>query len=56
MTEELDEEVRSEWLRSIPLGRAGTPEDVADVVAFLASDAAGYVTGQVLNIDGGLIM
>ncbi len=56
MSEELDEEVRSEWLRSIPLGRAGTPEDVADVVAFLASDAAGYVTGQVLNIDGGLIM
>ncbi len=56
MTEELDEEVRQEWLRSIPLGRAGTPEDVADVVAFLASDAAGYVTGQVLNIDGGLIM
>ncbi len=56
MTEELDEEVRQEWLRSIPLGRPGTPEDVADVVAFLASDAAGYVTGQVLNIDGGLIM
>ena len=56
MTEVLDERVRAQWLQNIPLGRPGTPEDVADVVAFLASDAAAYVTGQVLNIDGGLIM
>ncbi len=56
MTEALDEEVRQQWLENIPLGRPGTSEDVAEVVAFLASDAAGYVTGQVLNIDGGLIM
>ena len=56
MTEALDEEVRQQWLENIPLGRPGTSEDVADVVAFLVSDAAGYVTGQVLNIDGGLIM
>lgn len=56
MTEILDKEVRAQWLQNIPLGRPGTPEDVADVVAFLASDAAAYVTGQVLNIDGGLIM
>ena len=56
MTEVLDEQVRAQWLQNIPLGRPGTPEDVADVVAFLASDAAAYVTGQVLNIDGGLIM
>ena len=40
----------------IPLGKAGTPEDVAEAVAFFASDAAAYVTGQVLNVDGGLLM
>jgi len=56
MTEVLEAEVREQWLRNIPLGRPGSAEDVAEVVAFLASDAAGYVTGQVLNIDGGLIM
>ncbi len=56
MTEALDEEVRQQWLQNIPLGRPGTSDDVADVVCFLASDAAGYITGQVLNIDGGLIM
>lgn len=43
-------------LRSIPLGRYGTPADVAAAVAFLASDAAGYITGQTLNVDGGLRM
>lgn len=56
MTEVLSPEVREGWLRRVPLGRAGTPEDVANVVAFLASPEAGYVTGQCLNIDGGLIM
>ena len=40
----------------VPAGRKGTPEDVAEAVAFLASDAAGYITGQVLNVDGGLVM
>jgi 3-oxoacyl-[acyl-carrier protein] reductase len=43
-------------LQIIPLGRKGTPEDVAEAVAFLASDAAAYITGQVLNVDGGMIM
>lgn len=56
MTEVLPAEVREGWLKRVPLGRPGTPEDVAAVVAFLASPEAGYVTGQCLNIDGGLIM
>jgi 3-oxoacyl-[acyl-carrier protein] reductase len=46
----------SAMLQMIPLGRKGTPEDVADAVAFLASEAAAYITGQVLNVDGGLVM
>lgn len=56
MTEVLSDEARDAWLTRIPLRRPGTPEDVANVVAFLASPEAGYVTGQCLNIDGGLIM
>ena len=43
-------------LQMVPVGRKGTPEDVAEAVAFLASDAAGYITGQVVNVDGGLVM
>jgi 3-oxoacyl-[acyl-carrier protein] reductase len=43
-------------LQMVPVGRKGTPEDVAEAVAFLASDAAAYITGQVLNVDGGLVM
>jgi 3-oxoacyl-[acyl-carrier protein] reductase len=56
MTDVLPEEVRGKYLQSIPLGRFGTPEDVAGVVAFLSSDDAAYVTGQVIDIDGGLVM
>jgi len=43
-------------LQMIPAGHKGTPEDVAEAVAFFASDAAAYITGQVLNVDGGMVM
>lgn len=54
MTEAIPENVRQEWEKQIPLRRGGTPEDVANVALFLASDMAGYVTGQVINCCGGL--
>ncbi|QKJ88377.1 SDR family oxidoreductase [Paramixta manurensis] len=49
-------ELMAEWVENIPLKRAGQPEDVAGLVAFLASDDARYITGQTINVDGGLIM
>jgi 3-oxoacyl-[acyl-carrier protein] reductase len=54
MTHQLPEEVRNEWASKIPLRRGGTPEDVAKVSLFLASDLSSYVTGQVLNVCGGM--
>jgi len=56
MTEAMTEEARQSLFAQIPLGRLGTPEDVAAAVAYLASDEAAYVTGHVLNISGGLYM
>lgn len=56
MTEKLSEEARSAFLDHIPLKRPGTPKDVADVVCFFCSPDSDYVTGQVLNICGGLLM
>lgn len=56
MTDKLPEEVKKSYLDGIPMKKFGTTEDVANVVAFLASDLSGYVTGQVLQIDGGLLM
>ena len=56
MTGELAAEVQQQMLSAVPLGRAGTPEDVAHAVAFLASGQAAYITGQVLAVDGGMVM
>ena len=54
MTGQLSEEVRNEWAKQIPLRRGGTPEDVANVALFLASDISSYVSGQVINVCGGM--
>lgn len=56
MTDQLSEEVRKEWTSKIPLRRGGTPQDVADVALFLASDLSSYVTGQVIHVCGGMNM
>ena len=55
MTEKLPEDIRKKMLEAIPLGRFGVPEDVANVVLFLASDDSAYVTGQVLTVCGGMV-
>jgi 3-oxoacyl-[acyl-carrier protein] reductase len=54
MTNKLPEEIKSQWEAKIPLKRGGTPEDVAKVAVFLASDLSAYVSGQVINVCGGL--
>ena len=54
MTAVISEKAKEAMLASIPAGRAGTPEDVANVVAFLASEEAAYMTGQVVSVDGGM--
>ncbi len=56
LTNDLPEELKTESMKMIPLGRWGTPEEIAYAVAFLASDEANYITGQVLSIDGGMAM
>ena len=55
MTAKLNEDTVKGWRESIPLKRGGTPEDIANVCVFLASDMSAYVTGQVLNVDGGML-
>jgi len=56
MTEKLPEKARERLLSLIPLARLGQPEDVAKVVLFLSSDRSSYITGQVINVDGGMVM
>ncbi len=56
MTDVLDDKIKQGILSNIPLKRYGTPDDIAQVVAFLASDYSSYITGQVINVDGGMII
>ena len=56
MTAKLSDEVKAEWNKRIPLRRGGTPEDVANIALFLASDLSSYVSGQVIQVDGGMNM
>lgn len=56
MTSVLSEKIIEETMKQIPLGRLGSAEDIAETVAFLASDAAAYITGQVISVDGGMAM
>jgi 3-oxoacyl-[acyl-carrier protein] reductase len=56
MTAKLSEEVKKKMLEAIPLGKLGTPEDVANVCLFLASQESSYITGQTITIDGGMVM
>ena len=56
MTAALPDNVREEWVKKIPLRRGGKPEDIADVATFLASDLSSYVSGQVIQVDGGMNM
>ena len=55
MTAKLNDDVVQGWRDGIPLKRGGTTEDVANACLFLASDMSGYITGQVLNVDGGML-
>ena len=56
MTEVLSDKVKEGAVAQIPMGKFGEAEDIANTVAFLASENAGYITGQVINVDGGMAM
>ncbi|MDD5530603.1 MAG: 3-oxoacyl-[acyl-carrier-protein] reductase [bacterium] len=56
MTDKLPQEVKDAYIKTIPLARPGTPEEIAELVSFLISDNSSYITGQVINIDGGMVM
>jgi 3-oxoacyl-[acyl-carrier protein] reductase len=55
MTDKLNEETVKQWREQIPLKRGGTPEDIAHLVIFLGSEWSSYITGQVINVDGGML-
>jgi len=55
MTAKLSEEVVQGWRNGIPLKRGGSPEDIANACVFLGSDLSNYITGQVMNVDGGML-
>ena len=56
MTDKLSDEVKKQYFDTIPLGKFGSVDNIADTVAFLASDMSSYITGQVICVDGGLVM
>ena len=56
MTQALPDDIRKEWIGKIPLRRGGQVEDIANVATFLASDMSSYVSGQVIQVDGGMNM
>ena len=55
MTNELGKEIIQKWIDGIPLKRSGMPEDVANLCLFLSSDLSTFITGQVINVDGGML-
>ena len=55
MTDKLNQDVVNQWISIIPLKRGGTPEDVANLCLFLSSDLSTFITGQVINVDGGML-
>ena len=55
MTDAIDQKATEDWKQSIPMKRGGQPEEVADACVFLASDLSRYITGQVLQVDGGML-
>jgi 3-oxoacyl-[acyl-carrier protein] reductase len=56
MTDKISEDIQNEFLKNIPLKRFGEPEEIANIVCFLASDLASYITGQTITVDGGMVM
>lgn len=56
MTQQLSDKVREEWVNKIPLRRGGTVDDIANCAVFLASDLSSYISGQVIQVDGGMNM